>query len=75
MPIPEGWSFVGKVAVVTGAARGIGRSTVELLQARGARVVASDRSEAVSGLAAEKLLHTWARWPRRPPRCELSSWP
>jgi NAD(P)-dependent dehydrogenase (short-subunit alcohol dehydrogenase family) len=32
----------GKVAVVTGAARGIGRATVELFVAEGARVVATD---------------------------------
>jgi 3-oxoacyl-[acyl-carrier protein] reductase len=32
----------GKVAIVTGAARGIGRATAELLAAHGARVVISD---------------------------------
>ena len=53
--MPDTWSLAGTVAVVTGAARGIGRSTVELLQARGARVVASDRSEAVSELATENV--------------------
>ncbi len=52
---PESWSLAGKVAVVTGAARGIGRATVELLRARGARVVASDRNEAVGGLAADDV--------------------
>ena len=41
----------GKVAIVTGAARGIGRSTVELLTAHGVRVVAEDISPAVSDLA------------------------
>ncbi|GHH23234.1 hypothetical protein Srubr_19980 [Streptomyces rubradiris] len=34
--------FAGKVAVVTGGARGVGRKTVALLSARGARVVAVD---------------------------------
>lgn len=48
--IPGSWSLDGKVAVVTGAARGIGHATVELLRARGARVVASDLSERVHEL-------------------------
>ena len=43
---PGKWNLDGKVAVVTGAARGIGRATVDLLCARGARIVASDLSEA-----------------------------
>ncbi len=30
----------GKIAIVTGAASGIGRATAELLHARGAKVVA-----------------------------------
>ncbi len=37
----------GKVVVVTGAARGIGRATAEALLARGARVVIGDRDVAV----------------------------
>ena len=37
----------GKVAIVTGAASGIGRATVELLHARGAFVVAEDINPAV----------------------------
>jgi len=32
----------GKVAVITGAARGIGRATMEVFLAEGARVVATD---------------------------------
>ena len=51
--IPESWSLNGKVAIVTGAARGIGRATAELLRARGARVVASDLSDAVIALEAD----------------------
>ncbi len=53
--LPQSWSLDGKVAVVTGAARGIGRATVELLKARGAKVVASDRSDAVKDLEAEAV--------------------
>jgi len=40
----------GKVAIVTGAASGIGRATAELLHARGARVVAEDIDPAVRSL-------------------------
>ena len=43
--------LAGKVAIVTGAARGIGRSTVELLTAHGVQVVAEDISPAVNELA------------------------
>ena len=53
--IPASWSLAGKVAVVTGAARGIGRETVGILQARGARVVASDVSDAVGELAVDDV--------------------
>jgi len=47
---PESWDLSGKVAIVTGAARGIGRTTAELLRARGASVVASDLSDVVHQL-------------------------
>lgn len=43
--------FAGKIAIVTGAASGIGRATVELLHARGAKVVAEDRDVGVNALA------------------------
>ena len=52
----SGSDFAGKVAVVTGAASGIGRATVRAFAARGAAVVAADRAaevaESVAGLPA-----------------------
>ncbi len=53
--VPHGWDLSGKVAVVTGAARGIGLATVQLLQKRGARVVAGDLSPDVHALASESV--------------------
>ena len=43
--LPPAWSLEGRVAIVTGAARGIGRATALLLRERGALVVASDIGE------------------------------
>ncbi|WP_102958975.1 SDR family NAD(P)-dependent oxidoreductase [Mangrovicella endophytica] len=53
--IPHTWDLSGKVAVVTGAARGIGHATATLLRRRGARIVAIDRSDAVHALATEDV--------------------
>ena len=53
--LPPAWSLAGQVAVVTGAARGIGRATALLLHARGARVVASDIGEGVHTLAGDDV--------------------
>ena len=47
--------LVGKVAVVTGAAMGIGRACAEALAARGARVVLADIDEAEGRAAAEAI--------------------
>src|SRR3569623_1507664 len=55
MATPASWDLTGKVAVVTGAARGIGRSTALLLRERGASVVVSDRSEVVDDLASDDV--------------------
>jgi NAD(P)-dependent dehydrogenase (short-subunit alcohol dehydrogenase family) len=49
-------TFEGRTALVTGAARGIGHATALLLRARGARVVATDISETVHGLAGEGMV-------------------
>jgi 3-oxoacyl-[acyl-carrier protein] reductase len=45
----------GKVAIITGAARGIGRACAELFAAHGARVVLSDIDEEPARAAAEEL--------------------
>src|SRR6266568_4784106 len=44
----------GKVAVITGAGRGIGRSEALLLASEGAAVVVNDVGAAVSGEASEE---------------------
>jgi NAD(P)-dependent dehydrogenase (short-subunit alcohol dehydrogenase family) len=45
--------FAGKIAIVTGAASGIGRATALLLAAGGATVIAEDIDSSVNALAAE----------------------
>ena len=52
---PRSWSLEGKVAVVTGAARGIGCQIVRVLGERGASVVASDLREDVHALASDQV--------------------
>jgi NAD(P)-dependent dehydrogenase (short-subunit alcohol dehydrogenase family) len=49
-------SLDGKVAVVTGAGRGLGRAYVELLAERGARVVVNDVGSEVSGLGEDSTI-------------------
>ena len=47
--------LAGAVAIVTGAAGGVGRATVELLTVRGACVVAEDLTPAVAELEGERV--------------------
>ncbi len=49
-------TFANKIALVTGAARGIGRATALVLRDRGARVVASDISETVHELSGNGIV-------------------
>src|SRR3981081_778989 len=49
-------SLEGKVAVVTGAGRGLGRAYVELLAERNARVVVNDLGTNVSGFGKDSTI-------------------
>ena len=49
-------SLEGKVAVVTGAGRGLGRAYVELLAERGARIVVNDLGTDVSGFRKDSTI-------------------
>ena len=55
MAAPASDELAGAVAIVTGAAGGVGRATVELLRARGAQVVAEDLNPAVAELEDEQV--------------------
>jgi NAD(P)-dependent dehydrogenase (short-subunit alcohol dehydrogenase family) len=65
-PVKDGGTVAGKVAVVTGAARGIGREEALLLAREGARVVVNDVDPAevaavvgeIAAAGGEAVLHT-----------------
>jgi len=48
--------LAGKIAIITGAASGIGRAAVRVFVEEGARVVAGDRNPRVEGLAEPKVV-------------------
>src|SRR5690242_19190752 len=50
--MPQTTRFDGRVAIVTGAARGIGAATARRLAAEGARVLLADREDMVEETAA-----------------------
>ncbi|WP_405162860.1 SDR family oxidoreductase [Nocardia sp. NBC_01499] len=58
--IPSSWDLTGRVAVVTGAARGIGHATATLLRARGAELIVTDRLDDVEQLALHDPDHVAA---------------
>ena len=56
----------GKVAIVTGSARGIGRATAELLAEQGAKVLINDLDGDVAEQAADEIAGRDRRLRRRP---------
>ena len=55
MNTPPTWDPSGKVTLVTGAARGIGKEVVRVLRECGAKIVAVDLFNEVKAWAAENV--------------------
>jgi len=55
VPLPQSGDFTGRVAIVTGAARGLGRAAAQRLHDRGASVVVNVRDEARAEVIAREI--------------------
>ena len=69
--VQDGAALSGRVALVTGAARGIGEAITRLLAARGAAVVLADRDGDLARSVADDLA---ARVPRALPAGRSRPW-